>query len=130
MELRCRVFRNQREAAWAILGHSAGGDAIRPLINKDDGAVKRQDRFYLCRTAEGSVTYVMVDKDEMRWGEAGKTPHKMPATASMCFKLSDLEEGECIAYPADRRLVQRDYQGTLWTSNNPFGDGHWELLDE
>ena len=128
VELRCRVFRNQREAAWAILGHSAGSDAVRPLIDKDDGSVMRQDRFYLCRTAEGGVTYVMVDKDGFCWGEGGKTQYKMPQTASIGFALSDLEEGECIAYPADHRLVKRD-NGALWTSDDPFGAGHWRLLD-
>ncbi len=128
MDLRCRVFRNQREAAWAILGHSAGSDAILPLIDKGDGSVMRQDRFYLCKTAEGSVTYVIVDKDQMLWGEAGNYPYKIPQTASVGFALSDLEEGECIAYPADHRLVRRD-QGALWTSDDPFGAGHWRLLD-
>lgn len=128
MDLKCRVFHNQREAAWAILGHSAGSDAILPLIDKDDGSVMRQDQFYLCKTAEG-ITYVMVDKDRMLWREAGKNLYRMPQTASMGFKLSDLKAGECIAYPADRRLVKRDH-GALWTSDDPFGAGYWELLDE
>ena len=108
-----------------ILQEDAGSGII---IDKDDGSVMRQDRFYLCRTAEGSVTYVIVDKDQMLWGEAGNYPYKMPQTASIGFALSDLEEGECIAYPADHRLVKRD-NGALWTSDDPFGAGHWRLLD-
>lgn len=127
LKLGCRVFRNQRDAAWEILGHSAESDAIRPLANKEDGYAMRQNKFYLCRTAEGRITFVEVDQDKPYWRKEGMIMCQMPETASFGFELSNLVEGELIACPVERCLVKR-HNGEFWTNEDPFGDENWVLM--